>query len=55
MGWEEKLSYLFRIVMAAIPLNLWAKKINIALEINIDSYSLADRGKAPTTSRLPEL
>ena len=29
--------------MAAIPLNVWAKKINIVLEINIDSYSLADR------------
>ena len=32
--------------MDAIPLNLWAKKINIVLEINIDSYSLADRGES---------
>ena len=45
MGWEEKLSSLLRIVMAATALSLLAIKINILSEIKINSSSSTDRGE----------
>ena len=36
---------MFRIVMVAIAIGLLARKINIVLEVNINSSSSTDRGE----------
>ena len=42
VGWELKFSWLIRIAMVAVTLNLLAIKVSIVLEINISSSSSTD-------------
>ena len=52
MEWEDKLSWLFRVVMVIIELNFLAIKISIVLEININSSSSIDRGEGTSDFKI---